>query len=294
MLSLSSRMKATAALISRSDPDFFGLETYCLPVAARIAGGEVAAVELPDHLAAAELVVVVHRHDAVPAALQLRERSSGEAVLDAHLHALHDSEARAVAGRLRALLVVGDAHHHLRVALRLHGAAHHAEAHHRPAVFRDKAGNDGLVRALAGPDAVGVARLEHEVTAAVLQRDAFHHDSRAEAHEVRLDEGDHHAGGISRGEVHGAAFRRVAVAEILRALRIDELGPRLQVFLGEQCLRPHIHVVDVAYVAPAIGKSELHRLDLQVYAVGAVDRVRAQVEVAKDTERDQRHDALAV
>ena len=49
------------------------LETYCLPVAAWIAGGEVAAVELPDHLAAAELVVVVHRHDAVAAALQLLE-----------------------------------------------------------------------------------------------------------------------------------------------------------------------------------------------------------------------------
>src|SRR4030095_15450520 len=33
------------------------LETYCLAVAARIAGGEVTAIELPDHLAAAELVV---------------------------------------------------------------------------------------------------------------------------------------------------------------------------------------------------------------------------------------------
>src|SRR5256885_11910125 len=51
---------------------------------------------------------------------------------------------------------------------------------------------------LAGSDAVGMARLEHEVAAAVLQRDAFHHDSRAEAHEVRLDEGDHHAGCIGR------------------------------------------------------------------------------------------------
>src|SRR5439155_19848502 len=214
-------------LIASFDPS---LETYCLPVAARIAGGEIAGVELPDHLAAAELVVVVHRHDAVPAALQLFERGCGEAVLNAHVPTLHDAEARAVAGRLRALLVVGDAHHHLRVALRLHGAAHHAEAHHRPAAFRDKAGNDGLVRALAGSDAVGMARLEHEVAAAVLQRDAFHHDSRAEAHEVRLDEGDHHAGGIGRGEVHRAAFRRIAVAEILRAFGIDELRPRLQVF----------------------------------------------------------------
>src|SRR4030095_3593781 len=138
-------------LIASFDPS---LETYCLPVAAGIARGEVASVELPDHLATAELVVVVHCHDAVPAALQLLERSSGEAVLDAHVPALHDTEARAVAGRLRALLVVRDAYHHLCVALWLHGAAHHAEAHHRPSVFRDKARNDGLVRALAGPNAV--------------------------------------------------------------------------------------------------------------------------------------------
>src|SRR4029434_294514 len=135
------------------------LETYCLAVAARIAGGEVTAIELPDHLAAAELVVVVHRHDLVAAALQLLERGRREAVLDAHVHALHDPKSRAVAGRLRALLVVGDAHHHLGVALRLHGAAHHAETHHRPAAFRDKAGNDGLVRALSGADAVGMARV---------------------------------------------------------------------------------------------------------------------------------------
>src|SRR4029453_5673977 len=90
-------------LIASFDPS---LETSCRPVAAGIARGEVASVELPDHLAAAELVVVVPRHDAVPAALQLLERSSGEAVLDAHVPALHDTEARAVAGRLRALLVV--------------------------------------------------------------------------------------------------------------------------------------------------------------------------------------------
>src|SRR4029434_8469629 len=117
--------------------------------------------ELPDHLAAAELVVVVHRHDAVPAALQLLERGRREAVLDAHVHALHDPKARAVAGRLRALLVVGDAHHHLGVALRLHGAAHHAETHHRPAAFRDKTGDDGLGPALAWPAGAGVGPRAH-------------------------------------------------------------------------------------------------------------------------------------
>src|SRR5262249_38375373 len=182
----------------------------------RIAGGEVAAVEFPNHLAAAELVVVVHRHDVVSASLQLIKRGGREAVLNAHVQALHDAETRAVAGRLWALVVISDANHHLRVPLWLHGTAHHAETHHRPAAFRNKAGNDGLVRALAGPYAVGVARLEHEARAAVLQRDTVHYHARAKARVVRLDERDHHPGSVGRGEVHRAAFRRVALAEILR------------------------------------------------------------------------------
>src|SRR5262245_21216747 len=209
------------------------LETHRLPVASRSTGGEVAAVELPDHLAAAELVVVVHRHDVVPAALQLIKRGGREAVFNAHVHPLHDAEARTVTCSLGALIVVGDPHHHLHVALGLHGAAHHAEAHHRPAAFRNKAGNDGLVRALAGPYAVGVARLEHEAGAAVLQRDTVHYHARAKARVVRLDERYHHPGGVGCREIYRAAFRRVAVAEILRALQIYELRPRLQVFVVE-------------------------------------------------------------
>src|SRR5499425_3367922 len=114
----------------------------------------------------------------MPAAVQLLERAHREAVLDAYVHALYDAEARTVAGRLRALVVIGDAYQYLCVALRLHGAAHHTEAHHRPAVFCDEPGNDGLVRAFAGADAVGMARLEHEGAAAVLQRDAVHHHAR--------------------------------------------------------------------------------------------------------------------
>src|SRR5262249_33173578 len=151
----------------------------------------------------------------------------------AHVQALHDAETRAVAGRLWALVVISDANHHLRVTLWLHGTAHHAETHHRPAAFRNKAGNDGLVRALAGPYAVGVARPAREARAAFLQRDPVHYHARAKARVVRLDERDHNPGSVGRSKVHRAAFRRVAVAEILRALQIDELRPRLQVFLVE-------------------------------------------------------------
>src|SRR5439155_24523192 len=88
-----------------------------LAVAARVARGEVAAVELPDELPAAELVVIVDGHDAVAAALQLvDDRRLKPAVLDAHVHALHEAKARPVAGGLRALPVVGNAHHDLRMA----------------------------------------------------------------------------------------------------------------------------------------------------------------------------------
>src|SRR5690242_18898073 len=112
------------------------------------------------------------------AALQLFQRRGRVAgFFHADVHALHDAEARAVARRLRALAVVGDAHEDLRVALRLHRAAHHAEAHHRLAAFRDEAGDDGLVGALPRPDAVRVPGLEAEGAAPVLQRDAVHHDA---------------------------------------------------------------------------------------------------------------------
>src|SRR5581483_5451306 len=213
----------------------FPLEADGLAVAPWVARDEVAAVELPDELRAAELVVVVDGDDAVAAALQLLERRRRKAVLlDAHIQALHEAKARAVAGGLRALAIVGDAHHHLRVALRLHGAAHHAEAHHRPALARDEAGNDGFIRPLARRHVVRVAGLEHECGGAVLQRDAVDHHAGAEAHVVRLDERDHHAARIGSGEIDRAALGRRAVAEKLRPARIDQPGARAQVFAIEQ------------------------------------------------------------
>src|SRR5207237_3253374 len=200
------------ALINKktwSVPDFYWLKPDPLSIAPRVAGDEIAAFERPDELRGSELVVVVDGDDVMAAALQLLERGGGEAVvLDAHVHALHEAKARAVAGRLRALAVVGDAHHHLGMTLRLHRAAHDAEAHHRLAFTGDEARNDGLVGALARPDAIRMARLQDEGRAAVLQRDAVDHHARAEAHVIRLDERHHHPRCIRRREIHRAALGR--------------------------------------------------------------------------------------
>src|SRR5262249_59219578 len=140
----------------------------------------------PDRLAAAELVVVVDGDDAVPELSQAIDDLRRHDVLDADVEPLHPAEARAVARRLRVLAVVGDAHHHLRVALRLHRAAHHAEAHHGLAVPGDEARDDRLVGALLRPDLVRMTLLQHKGRAAVLQRDAGarNDDPRAEAPEI--------------------------------------------------------------------------------------------------------------
>src|SRR5207248_9118988 len=110
----------------------------------------------------------------------------------------------------------------------LHGAVHEPKAHYRRDGPGDESRDDRLVGALARPDAVAMAPLEHEDAAAVFERDAIHHHARAEAHVVRLDEGHHQAARIRSGEIHRAALRRRAVAVVLRAFEVDELRPRLE------------------------------------------------------------------
>ncbi len=189
------------------------------------------------------------------------------------------------------------AHEGLQVALRLHVAAHHAEAHLRPAVFGEEGRDDGVKRTLARSDAVRALRIERKAVAAVLHRQAptRHHDAGAKAHVVALDEAHHHAALVGGGKVDRAAARRVAVAEALRPLRIDELRPCREIRLVEhlRAAQPHA-AAQVGDMLVDIGEGQLHRLDLQMLRLGAVDRQRADVEVAQDAERNQRRDALAI
>src|SRR5205814_7575182 len=75
---------------------------------------------------------------------ELRDRRLGPFVLEGDFHTVHDTKARPVDRALRSLAVVGHAHQHLRVPLRLHAAAHQAEAHDGRAVSRDESGDDGV------------------------------------------------------------------------------------------------------------------------------------------------------
>ena len=79
----------------------------------------------------------------------------------------------------RDLAVIGEARHHLRVPLRLHAAAHHAQGHHGLAFPGDECRDDGMERALARRDPVRMAGREAEARAAVLQADACSGDHDA-------------------------------------------------------------------------------------------------------------------
>ena len=96
------------------------------------------------------------------------------------------------------------------LTLRLHVAAHHTERHPGLAVFRGKTGNDGLEGTLARRIDVGVAVLEREKFAAILEHEAEAVGDEAGAHaaEIGLDLADHHAGGVGDGEIGGVAVAR--------------------------------------------------------------------------------------
>lgn len=97
----------------------------------------------------------------------------------------------------------------LHVSLRLHEAAHDAKGGVQRAILQvgRHGRDDGVVGPLSGLQPVGMAGVEREVGAAVLEGEAasFGDDARAEAAVVGVDEGGGIALGVGHGEVDGVA-----------------------------------------------------------------------------------------
>src|SRR5207342_1462726 len=72
-------------------------------------------------------------------------------------------DAWRIAGFLQVHAEVDQVHQDLRMALRLHRTAHHAEAQPRLAVVGDERGNDGVERTLARCEGIRMAFLQHEL-----------------------------------------------------------------------------------------------------------------------------------
>ena len=117
----------------------------------------------------------------------------------------------------------------------------------------------------------------------------------AEAHVVALDEADHHAALVGGGEVDRAAARRVAGAEVLRPLRVDQLAR------ARRGRRRRASARASPPSPPARRRSgrRRRRRASSPRSAGAATSAPstgsdAEVEVAQDAERDQRGDALPV
>src|SRR5262249_13308779 len=142
----------------------------------------------PDHLAPSEEEPPCARDvadDSVAHRGQRRDRCRRDALLEMELYRaavwrpyggggarLH-AKAGAVELCLGRRTLVTQRAHHLHMPLRLHEAAHDAEgAVEAPVGVRDHAGDDRVVRTLARVQDVGVAGLEDEARAAILQAEA--------------------------------------------------------------------------------------------------------------------------
>ncbi len=206
--------------------------------------------------------------------------------------------AGAVAGGLDVEAVVDAVDDDLRLALRLHVAAHDAEGHPGLAVFGGEAGDDGLEGALAGGVDVGMAVLEGEEFATVLEHEAEAVGDEAGAHaaEVGLDLRDHDAVFVGDGEVGG-----VAVAGGLAgmdgsedAVELDLIGALLCVLLGVEPVDGDFGEVRVGVVAGAVFVGEALGFDLDVEGFGGLEAHVAEVETFGDVEELESGEALGV
>jgi predicted dehydrogenase len=193
-----------------------------------------------DGLVAAEAAAGIDQ--AVPLGLQGAADLGADARFEPHRAAVAGARAGRVGGAdveepggvARLLDVhaeVDQVAEHLHVPLRLHVAAHHAEAQPGPAVLGDEARDDRVERPLVRLQAIGVARVEREQAAAVLEREAqaVRDVPRAEAVEVALDQADavevpvddRHVDRVGLGRVAGrrAVVGAVRVEQAARFLR---------------------------------------------------------------------------
>ena len=202
---------------------------------------------------------------------------------------------------------------HLHVALRLHEAAHDAVDGVQGIVggVGQQGRDDGVVGPLAGGVDVGVVgRVEDEVGAAVLQREAaaLGDDAGAEAGVVAVDEGAAVALAVRDGEVDGVApgvggrGRRRTVAEVLvGGGGGEEFGSLGEVGRRDEVLGGHARDVRVGDPPVPVREGDAQGLDegvqvrSRVVLVGLEGRDRARFfQLLQDPQRHQRHQPLPV
>jgi len=118
-------------------------------------------------------------------------------------------ESRRVAGFLQAHLEIEKIDENLHMALRLHIASHHAEAHHGPPFLGEECRNDRMKRPLAGGVRIGMAGFEIKQCSTILQAKAEPGGTqpRSKAQIVALNERNHVVVFVRGCEIDRVALR---------------------------------------------------------------------------------------
>ncbi len=97
------------------------------------------------------------------------------------------------------------------MTLRLHVSPHHPEAHQKPPIFKDHAGDDGMHGPLMRLEAVEMVGIEGEGFPPILQNDpgSIHDHSGTEMQKDAADEGDGISVLVDGGHVHGFRTTRI-------------------------------------------------------------------------------------
>src|SRR5918993_1680546 len=203
-----------------------------------------------------------------------------------------------VGGLLGVHAVVEQVYEQLRVALGLHGGAHHPEDGPERPFARGKAWDKGVQRALARGYGVGMAGFEAEQVTAVVEADsgALGDDAAAECPVKAVYERAAVAVGI-----HGAEVGRVPAGRRLRgplrgAFRRDALAQARGVVLRDQAFRSGLRGVPergVTYLVVQVLEGQLLRLDLEVDALRASASEGREIEALQDVQHLEGGDALA-
>ena len=109
-----------------------------------------------------------------------------------------------------------------------------------------------------------------------------------------MDVRDHISVGVGGGQVDGSAGLGAPVSRVQSAAGVDQRRALGQVGRVQKMLHIDIHPRRVGDISMRIGKRQLHRLDLEVEAVGGVHRQVADSVMPQDTEHAQRRQPLSV
>ncbi len=208
------------------------------------------------------------------------------------------AKPRLIAGLLNRHPEIDRIHHDLGMALRLKIAPHHAERHHRLAIFGHECRDDRVERTFVRFQAIAMFWIKRKCFAAILhhETDAVRTDRGTESAEVALDQRDHVALAIGGRQIRRIGIKLgVAILYIsIGFLLVNQLCTLLAIFFRDQPFDRHIGEFGVGVVDRAVLESQFFCLGQQMQMFDRIGLQFADIKVLQNIQHLQRGDSLAV